>query len=121
MKEIKTKAVYDKVMYELYDLMNKGEAKVTSAESERIRELAVAAQKYEQHLYKIPLPSTLEGMVEMKMYEYKLNQAGLAKRLKLSTAKLSLILNGKQKPDLLFLKGVRKELNIDADFILDHV
>ncbi len=55
------------------------------------------------------------------MYEHKITQAELAKRLKLSTTKLSLILNGKQKPDVGFLKGVRDTLNIDADFILDHV
>lgn len=121
MKNIKTKSAYNKSMSELYNLMNKGEAKVTPAESKRIRKLALSAQKYEQQLYKIPLPSTLEGMIEMKMYEHKLNQVELAKRLKLSTTKLSLILNGKQKPDIGFLKGLRKELNIDADFILDHV
>lgn len=60
-------------------------------------------------------------MIELKMYERKIKQAQLAKKLKLSEAKLSLILNGKQKPDVTFLKGIRKELKIDADFILDHV
>ena len=50
-----------------------------------------------------------------------MKQAQLAKKLNLSEAKLSLILNGKQKPDVAFLKGIRKELKIDADFILDHV
>lgn len=50
----------------------------------------------------------------------KLNKLN-AKKLKLSEVKLSLILNGKQKPDVTFLKGIRKELKIDADFILDHL
>ncbi|MEO6905333.1 MAG: hypothetical protein ABI148_03160 [Ginsengibacter sp.] len=64
---------------------------------------------------------TLEGMVETKIYNYKINQAELAKKQKLCIDKLSLILNGKQKPDIGFLKVVRKRLNIDEDFILDHI
>jgi transcriptional regulator with XRE-family HTH domain len=55
------------------------------------------------------------------MYEKKLNQEKLAKKLNISPAKFSLILRGKQKPDVGFLKGIRNELGISADFILDHV
>jgi len=121
MKPIKTKAEYQNVMAEIFSLMNKGEANVTTKESNRIRELGLAAQGYEKKIYAIPLPTTLEGMIEMKMYEKKMNQVQLAKKLKTSTTKLSLILNGKQRPDINFLKSVRKELEIDADFILDHV
>jgi HTH-type transcriptional regulator/antitoxin HigA len=121
MTEIKNKTDYKKVMDEILVLMNKGEANVTDEESSKIRELAIAAQNFERRIYTIPLPTTLEGMIEMKMYEKKMNQAQLAKRLKLSTTKLSLILNRKQKPDIDFLKAVRTELEIDADFILDHV
>lgn len=121
MKAIKSKTEYKKTMDEILSLMNKGEANVSTQESNKIRELALAAQAYEQSIYTIPLPATLEGMIEMKMYEKKMNQAQLAKKLKLSNTKVSLILNGKQKPDINFLKGVRKVLDIDADFILDHV
>ena len=37
----------------------------------------------------------------------------------ISPAKLSLILNGKQEPDLFFLKQCKKVLNIPAEFILE--
>jgi hypothetical protein len=30
-------------------------------------------------------------------------------------------MNGKQKPDVTFLKGIKKELNISADFVLDLI
>ena len=44
----------------------------------------------------------------------------LAKKLNVSDTKLSLIMNGKQKPGIDFLKAVHSELNIDAEFILEH-
>ena len=92
-----------------------------SLETDEIITLGKAAQEYEQHLYPLERPKTLAGMIELKMYEHKLKQGDLAKKLKLSQAKLSLILNGKQKPDIKFLKGIHKELKIDAEFILEHV
>lgn len=121
MKPITTKKEFKTSAEEVFNLMNKGEGNLTEKEKARVRLLASAIQDYEKKIYPVEMPKTLEGMVEIRMYEHKISQAELAKRLKLSTAKLSLILNGKQKPDLGFLKGVRKELNIDADFILDHV
>jgi len=56
----------------------------------------------------------------MRMFEMKLKQNELARKLKVSDAKLSLIMNGKQKPGVDFLKAVHSELNIDAEFILEH-
>lgn len=120
MKIIKTKSEFNKAAEEVFSLMNKGEGKLTLKEIERVKLLSNAIHSYEKKIYPIEMPKTIEGMVELKMYEYKINQATLAKKLKLSTAKLSLILHGKQKPDIAFLKGIRKELNIDANFILDH-
>lgn len=121
MKAITTKIEFENAAEEVFNLMNKGEGNLTEREKNRVKLLASAIQAYEKIIYPVEMPKTLEGMIEIKMYEHKMNQAELAKKLKLSTTKLSLILNGKQKPDVGFLKGVRKELNIDADFILDHV
>jgi HTH-type transcriptional regulator/antitoxin HigA len=83
--------------------------------------LALTAQDYEQQKYVIAVPTTLNGMIEMRMYEMRLKQKDLAKKLKVSDAKLSLIMNGKQRPDLDFLKAVHIELNVDAEFILQHI
>ena len=57
----------------------------------------------------------------MEMFEMKLRQNELAKKLKVSDAKLSLIMNGKQKPGVESLKAIHTELDIDAEFILKHV
>lgn len=120
MEKIKTEASYKDVMAKIDTLMAKGSEKVSKDELSDIRKLALAAQEYEQEKYVIEAPSTLAGMIEMRMFEMRLKQKDLAKKLNVSDAKLSLIINGKQKPDIDFLKTVYKELKINADFILEH-
>jgi HTH-type transcriptional regulator / antitoxin HigA len=112
---------YTAVMAKIDSLMSKGSQNVSKKELAEIRTLALAAQQYEQQKYVIAAPSTLSGMIEMRMYEMRLKQKDLAKKLKISDAKLSLIMNGKQKPDVEFLKAVHTELHVDAEFILQHV
>ena len=118
--KIKHDAAYNAVMAKIDALMAKGSDKVSAKELAEIKRLAIAAQSYEQEKYVIDLPTTLAGMIEMKMYELKLRQKDLAQQLNISTAKLSLIMNGKQKPDVAFLKSVHSQLKIDASFLLEH-
>lgn len=120
MEKIYNEADYNDVMARIDSLMAKGSDKVSKDELADIRSLALKAQAFEQEKYVIDLPVTLIGMVEIRMFEMKLKQKELAKKLNVSDAKLSLIMNGKQKPGVEFLKAVRKELKIDADFILEH-
>jgi len=120
MKEIKNEADYNKVMAKIDSLMAKGSEKVSKEELNEIRTLAQSAQRYEQTQYVIDAPTTLVGMIEMRMYEMKLKQRDLAKKLNVSDTKLSLIMNGKQKPGIDFLKAVHTQLHIDAEFILEH-
>ena len=118
--KIETKASYQAVMAKIDGLMAKGSGNVSAAELAEIRRLALSAQEYEKNVYVVDAPSTLSGMIEMRMYEMRLRQVDLARKLRVSPAKLSLILNGKQKPDVDFLKAVHTELNVDANFILEH-
>jgi len=120
MKAIKNEADYSKVMAKIDGLMAKGSDKVSKKELNEIRTLAESAQRYEQSRYVIEAPTSLVGMIEMRMYEMKLRQRDLAKKLNVSDAKLSLIMNGKQKPGINFLKALHSQLNIDANFILEH-
>src|SRR6185312_14734070 len=100
MKAIKNEADYSKVMAKIDGLMAKGSDKVSKKELNEIRTLAESAQRYEQSRYVIEAPTSLVGMIEMRMYEMKLRQRDLAKKLNVSDAKLSLIMNGKQKPGI---------------------
>lgn len=120
MKKITNDAGYNEVMARIDSLMAKGSAEASKEELTEIRSLAQTAQAYEQAKYVIDTPTTLIGMIEMKMFEMKLKQKDLAKKLKVSDAKLSLIMNGKQQVSIDFLKAVHTELHIDAEFILEH-
>ncbi len=117
---ITNEASYDAVMEEINRLQKIGEANLTKKEFETIRSLALKAQAYEESIYTIPAPQTLEGMIELRMYEMKLKQGEVAKLLGISDAKFSLILNGKRRPDIPFLQALHSRLHIDADFLLQH-
>ena len=119
--DIKNEYDYKAIMSRIDALMAKGSENVSKEELAEIKEMALAAQQYEQNKYTIAMPQTLAGMIEMRMYEMRLKQKDLAKKLNISDAKLSLIMNGKQKPDVDFLKAVHTQLNVDAGFILQHV
>ena len=120
-KKILNDKDYKEVMNQIDTLMAKGSDKVTKSELSEIRKLSLAAQRYEQNKYKIEEPSTLAGIIEMKMYEMRLRQKDVARKLNVSDAKLSLIMKGKQKPDIQFLKAVHKELHVNADLLLNAV
>jgi HTH-type transcriptional regulator / antitoxin HigA len=120
-KQIKSEAQYRRAMAEILNLMNKGEANLSKSQTNKLRKLAVAAQSYEKSIYIIPPPTTLEGMIELKMYERRLKQKELAELMGLSEPKLSQILTGKRVPDVAFLKAAHQKLGIDASFLLNHV
>jgi HTH-type transcriptional regulator/antitoxin HigA len=120
MEMIDNEIDYSDLMAKLNKLMTKGSKNVSEEELAEIRKLALMAQEYEQKKYLIEAPSTLVGMIEMRMFEMRLKQKDLAKKLNVSDAKLSLIMNGKQKPDIDFLKAVHSELKVNAEFILEH-
>ena len=120
-KKILNEVDYKSVMGKVDKLMSKGSANVSKSELAEIRKLALEAQHYEQRKFTIPAPTTLAGIIEMKMYEMRLKQKDLARKLKVSDTKLSLIMNGKQKPDIAFLKAVHTQLHVNGDFLLNSL
>jgi len=121
MKKIKTSSQHKAALKKVDSLMKKGEKNVSPEESAEIRALALEIHAFEKDRYYITTPKTLESIIELRMYEMGLNQASLAKKLGVSTTKLSLILNKKQRPDMGFLKAVHTKLHVDANFILQHI
>lgn len=121
--EITSKKSYHETMVAIYNLMNKGEATLTKRELNQLEAMAIAAEKYEDEVLGLKPekePQTIVAAVERKMQEQNLTQAKLATELGLGKSKLSEILNGKRKPDVAFLKGIYKYLNIDPGFLLEH-
>ncbi|HEX5150305.1 MAG TPA: hypothetical protein VFW07_02590 [Parafilimonas sp.] len=91
-----------------------------SGEAQKVKSLALAAQEYEKSIYKIPHPKTLEGMIELKMYERRLKQKELAALLGVGEPKLSQIMSKKRKSDVAFLKAAHKNLGIDGNLLLEY-
>jgi antitoxin component HigA of HigAB toxin-antitoxin module len=103
--------------------MNKGEQSLSEEELNKLSVMAEAAEKYENNELGMGLiknPTTITEMVEFKLFEQKMTKSTLAKLLEFSPSKVSEILSGKRKPDLVFLKGIHKLLKIDAEFLLTH-
>ena len=125
--KIRNEAQYSQVMV----LIEKFIAKATDSgsfsflsdqEKEELSSLSLLAEEYEDNVLQImPLPITINSVVQHKIKELNLTQAKLAEMLGLGTSKLSQILNGKREPDVIFLKAIHSKLGISGDFLLENV
>jgi len=59
-------------------------------------------------------------MIELRMYQRKLKQKDVAKILGTTPSRISEILNGKRGLTMDLAKGLYKNLNIDAEIILQN-
>ena len=111
---------YEKIMARIDALVEIPDARINKGQATELNTLAVAvaAHRYEKSIYNIKPPATFDGILEMKMYELKLNQGEMAKRLKISNTKFSMILSGKQKTDIPLLKAVQENLGVDGNYLL---
>jgi HTH-type transcriptional regulator/antitoxin HigA len=67
------------------------------------------------------MPQTVQGLIELKMYEKNLKQKEMAKLLETTDTKLSEIMHYKRKPNLVFLKAIHQKLGIDGNLLLRTV
>jgi antitoxin component HigA of HigAB toxin-antitoxin module len=128
MTRIRNEKEYKVVMKTIESLLTTaskkgGFHKLSKEQSVMLANLSRQAEDYEDNEMKLmPIkPKTLQEAIEFKRTEKKLTQAKLAKKLGIGAPKLSQILSGKREPDVIFLKAIHKELDIDAEFILTHV
>jgi len=121
MEAITNETEFSNALNKIHLLMKKGEDNLTDADVESITSLADRIQAFEKIHYPFPMPKTIADMVELKMFEKKINRVGLASMLGIDPPKLSQIMNGKRKPDLTFLKAVHQKLGIDGNFILERI
>jgi len=119
--KIHSKEVYNATMKEIDFLMKKGEGNLSTAELKRLKALAVAAETYEDTYEPLPVPVNLSDMVKMKLFQLRINQQFAAKLLGVSDTKFSMIMNGKQKPDIYFVKAVHDKLQLDANLLLQAI
>ena len=94
-----------------------GFAYLTTKESASLDKYTQIVKSFEDTHYTIPLPQTLQGLIELKMYENKLKQKELAQMLNVTDTKLSEIMHNKRKPSLSFLKAMHQVLGIDGNLL----
>jgi len=80
-------------------------------------EISLIIEAYEKIHFPIDLPDLIE-VIELRMFEMKLNQTTLAKLLGSSTSRISEYLNRKREFPLDIAKKIHLKLNIDSDIIL---
>ena len=119
--KIKSKEAYELTMNEIDNLMKLGEDNLTNSQLQRLRILSEAAEIFEDTNDPLPLPDSLTAIIRMRMYQMQLNQSFVAKLLGVSDAKFSMIMNGRQKPDIYFIKAVHVKLKVDANRILQAI
>ena len=125
--KIRNEAQYNQVMALIESFIQKatkggGFHTLSKKEADELNSLSLLAEHYEDNVLKLmPLPLTINAIVQHKINELNINQAKLAEMLGLGTSKLSQILNGKREPDVSFLKALHSKLGISGDFLLESV
>jgi len=92
---------------------------LTKKESAELNKCTQVVKTYEDTHYTIDLPQTVQGLIELKMFEKKLKQKELAKMLNITDTKLSEIMHNKRKPSISFLKAMHQILGIDGNLLLN--
>lgn len=94
---------------------------LTKKENVELNKYTQIIKTYEDMHYTIDMPQTVQGLIELKMFENKLKQKEIAKMLNTTDTKLSEIMHNKRKPSISFLKAMHEILGIDGNLLLKIV
>ena len=125
--KIRTETQYNQVMNLIEIFIQKatdsgGFHSLKKKEQEELHQLTVLGADYEDNVLKVmPLPVTINTVVQQKIKEMNITQGKLAEMFGMGSAKISQILSGKREPDVPFLKAIHDKLGIDGNFILERV
>jgi HTH-type transcriptional regulator / antitoxin HigA len=123
MNSIIHKIDFETAEAKMFELLNIATQKggfefLTSKQKLALEKYTQIVKNYEAATCTIPMPQTVKGLIELKMYEKKLKQKELAKLLNTTDTKLSEIMNHKRKPSLSFIKAMNEVLGIDGNLLL---
>ncbi len=111
---------YQNALAAIEPFLQKGFANLSVEEDEELARTTHLIDAYEAVHYAMPFrPKTLIEMLELKMFERKMKQKDLAKTLGVTENRISEVLNGKRKINIDLAKRIYKELQVDANFILE--
>ncbi|MBK8684560.1 MAG: hypothetical protein IPN26_05970 [Bacteroidetes bacterium] len=94
----------------------KGFDGLTKKQNADLQKFTKIVHAWEEVNVMIPLPETLQGIIELKMYQ-KLKQKNLLKCYTTDT-QLSEIMHKKRKPSVSFRKALNQILGIDGNLLL---
>lgn len=94
---------------------------LSKKESLELNRVTQIVKTYEDSTYTLEMPQTVQGLIELKMFEKKLKQKDLAKMLNTTDTKLSEIMHHKRKPGISLLKAMNQVLGIDGNLLLKIV
>ena len=123
---LNTETEYKQVQAEVELLLQKatqggGFASLTEEEDQTLLRLSHLVKAYEETHYPMPTqPTTLDGMIKLKMFEMNLRQKDLAALLEIEAPRVSELLRGKRKINMEVARQLYKKLGIPAEFILEH-
>lgn len=123
MKTTITKKKFELTEAKMFELLNittqkGGFDQLTPKQRVALDKYTKIVRAYEEAIFTIPMPQTVQGLIELKMYEKKLKQKDLAKLLNTTDTKLSEIMHHKRKPSLSFIKAMNEALGIDGNLLL---
>lgn len=123
MKTTITKKKFELAEAKMFELLNittqkGGFDQLTPKQRVALDKYTKIVRAYEEVTFTIPMPQTVQGLIELKMYEKKLKQKDLAKLLNTTDTKLSEIMHHKRKPSLSFIKAMNEALGIDGNLLL---
>lgn len=119
--KILTEEDYESVMQLIDAMMRVGEDNLNAEQMKELHALSVMAESFEDREHPLPVPAKLPDVIELRLFQMKINRSRAAELLGVSDAKFSLLMNAKQKPDVDFLAAVNTRLKVDGNFLLHSV
>ena len=118
--KIETEDQYNSAFLEIDKLIMEG-FEGNSEKEQLYKSIAEGIQLFEQSKFHFPIPTTLIGMIELKMFQLKFKQRDLARILEIKESRVSEILNGKRRINIEIATKLYKNLQIDPAFILNSI
>lgn len=118
-KKIASEEEYNKAVERIEFLLTKvgNNTSVNDSNFIELDKLTDLVADYEEENFPVPKPD-LKDVIELRMFERKLNQKSLAELLGTNTARINEYLRGKREITLKIAKALYHKLNIDPDIIL---
>ncbi|MEO6917398.1 MAG: helix-turn-helix transcriptional regulator [Chitinophagaceae bacterium] len=110
---------YHTVVAKVETFLERGFSNLSAEETQDLKTMTEAVARYETNLFPMPLKTTLPELIKYYMFANRLSQADLSKKLQVPPSTVSGLITGKKRLNIDIAKKLHRELQIDADTLLD--